>query len=577
VTFSELAGYLDRLESTSSRNELVKTLAELYAKSSADEIQPLTYLIQGRLVPFFEPIEIGLGEKLVIASIAQAFEKPPDEVTKLFGRLGDLGMVAATLSTHGSNVALPITEVHARLMEIALASGAGSVEKKRSPFAALLKQVDPVSAKHLVRIALGRLRLGIGDPTVLDALSFAKKGDKSLRPVLEGAYNRVSDLGLIAKTFWSGGEEAVNALTVTVGRPIRSQLAERLPNPEAVIKRLGLVAVQPKYDGIRVQIHKKGSEVRVFSRNLEDYTLMFSELTAAAQALKDETLILDGEAIAYSKELEEYLPFQLTASRRRQHGIEQAARELPLVAFVFDILYRNGRDLTELPYEERLALVDEVIAGSTVLLPAPIIKTDSVEVLTKTLLDNISQGLEGVVVKRPDSKYQAGARNFNWVKLKRHTSGELNDTVDLVLLGYYFGKGKRAEFGLGALLAGVYDAEHDRFATITKLGTGLSDAEWRQIHERADKLQVDHRPARVDSILTPDVWLEPDVVVEVMADEITPSPRHTAGMAGDKPGFALRFPRIVSFRSADKRPEDATTVKEIATLFRQQRERKAPA
>jgi DNA ligase-1 len=577
MTFAELSGYLDRLESTSSRNELVKTLAELYTKSSPDEIQPLTYLIQGRLVPFFEPIEIGLGEKLVIRAIAQAFGKPTDEVAKLFGRLGDLGQVAATLSAHGSNAALPVTEVHERLMEIAVASGAGSVEKKQSQFAALLEQVDPVSAKHLVRIALGRLRLGIGDPTVLDALSFAKKGDRSLRPVLEGAYNRVSDLGLIAKTFWSGGEEAVNALKVTVGRPIRSQLAERLPNPEAVIKRLGMVAVQPKYDGIRVQIHKNGSEVRVFSRNLEDYTLMFSELTSAARALKDDTLILDGEAIAYSRELEEYLPFQLTASRRRQHGIEQAARDLPLVAFVFDILYQNGRDLTELPYEERLALVDRVIAGSTVLLPAPIIKTDSVEVLTKTLLDNISQGLEGVVVKRPDSKYQAGARNFNWVKLKRHTSGELNDTVDLVLLGYYFGKGKRAEFGVGALLAGVYDAEHDRFATITKLGTGLSDAEWRQIHERTDKLQVDHRPARVDSILTPDVWLEPEVVVEVMADEITPSPRHTAGMAGDQPGFALRFPRVVSFRSADKRPEDATTVKEIGDLFRQQRERKVPA
>src|SRR5437868_9672303 len=323
--------------------------------------------------------------------------------------------------------------------------------------------------------------------------------------MLEGAYTRVADLGLIAKTFWSGGEEAVNALKVTVGRPIRSQLAERLPNPEAVIKRLGLVAVQPKYDGIRVQIHKNGSDVRVFSRNLEDYTLMFSELTAAAQALKDETLILDGEAIAYSKELEEYLPFQLTASRRRQHGIEQAALELPLVAFVFDILYRNGRDLTELPYEERLALVDEVIAGSTVLLPAPIIKTDSVEVLTKTLLDSISQGWEGVVVKRPESKYQAGARNVNWVKLRRHTSGELSATVGRVLIGYYFGKGKRAEFGVGALLAGVYDAENDRFATITKLGTGLSDAEWRKIRERADTPQVDQRPARVDSSLEPDV------------------------------------------------------------------------
>ena len=577
MTVSELSTYLDRLESTSSRNELVKTLAELYLKSSPVEIQPLTYLIQGRLVPFFEPVEIGLGEKLVIAAIAQAFATPTDEVAKLFGRLGDLGLVAAKLSAHGSSAELPVTEMHARLLEIAGAAGAGSVEKKRSLFAALLKQVDPNSAKHLVRIALGRLRLGIGDPTVLDALSFARKGDRSLRPVLEGAYNRASDLGLIAKTFWSGGEDDVNALKVTVGRPIRSQLAERLPNPEAVIKKLGLVAVQPKYDGIRVQIHKNGSVVRVFSRNLEDYTVMFSELTTAARGLKDETLILDGEAIAYSKELEEYLPFQLTASRRRQHGIEQAALELPLVAFVFDILYRNGRDLTELPYEERLALVDEVIAGSTVLLPAPIIKTDSVEVLTKTLLDSISQGLEGVVVKRPESKYQAGARNFNWVKLKRHTSGELNDTVDLVLLGYYFGKGKRAEFGVGALLAGVYDAENDRFATITKLGTGLSDAEWRQIRERADKLQVEQRPARVDSILVPDVWLKPEVVVEVMADEITPSPRHTAGKIGDEPGFALRFPRVVSFRGADKGPEDATTVKEIAQLFRQQRERKQPA
>jgi DNA ligase-1 len=271
------------------------------------------------------------------------------------------------------------------------------------------------------------------------------------------------------------------------------------------------------------------------------------------------------------------MPFQLTASRRRVHGIEQAAEELPLVAFVFDILYRNGQDLTALPYEQRLALVDEVIAGSSVLLPAPIIKTDSAEVLTKTLLDSISQGLEGVVVKRPDSPYQAGARNFNWVKLKRHTSGQLSDTVDLVLLGYYFGKGKRAQFGVGALLAGVYDADKDRFGTITKLGTGLSDAEWRQIHERADKLQVDHRPARVDSILVPDVWLEPEVVVEVVADEITPSPRHTAGKVGEEPGFALRFPRVVSFRGADKRPEDATTVKEIAELFRQQRERKVPA
>jgi DNA ligase-1 len=577
VTFAELSTYLDRLEATSKRNELVKILSELYSKSSAEEIQPLSYMIQGRLVPFFEPLEIGLGEKLVIRAIAQAYERPVDEVTKLFGRVGDLGLVAADLAGSRAGSDISLDEVHARLTEVAEAAGTGSVEKKQSGFATLLQRVDAASAKHLVRMALGRLRLGIGDPTVLDALSFAKKGDRSLRPLLEGAYNRTSDLGMIAKTFWSGGEQAVTDLKVTVGRPIRSQLAERLPNPEAVIKRLGMVAVQPKYDGIRVQIHKDGDSVRIFSRNLEDFTEMFTELTEAARQLKDRTLILDGEAIAFSRESEDYVPFQLTASRRRVHGIEQAAQELPLVAFIFDILYRNGEDLTPLPYEQRLRLADDVIKGSQVLLPAPIIKTDSVEVLTKTLLDNISRGLEGVVVKRPDSPYQAGARNFNWVKLKRHTSGELNDTVDLVLLGYYFGRGKRAQFGVGALLAGVYNADRDRFETITNLGTGLSDAEWREVHTRADKLQVDHKPARIESIIVPDVWLEPEVVVEVIADEITPSPRHTAGMTDNEQGFALRFPRIVSFRGADKRPEDATTVKEIGELFQQQRERKVPA
>lgn len=577
MTFTELSAYLDRMEATHSRNELVRTLSELYAKASMEEIQPVTYLIQGRLAPFFEPIEIGMGEKLVIAAIAEASGGPAAATSKLFDTLGDLGLVAEKLSARPTGKAPSIVEVHSRLMEIAASSGAGSVEKKRGLFASLLRSLDAASAKHLVRIALGRLRLGIGDPTVLEALSFAKKGDRSMRPVLEAAYNRTSDLGLIASTFWSDGEKGVERLKITVGRPLRPQLAERLPNPEAVIKKLGPVVVQPKYDGVRVQIHKDGSQVRVFSRNLEDYSLMFIELVTAAKALKDRNLILDGEAIGFNRESEEYLAFEQTASRRRQHGIEKAAASTPLVAFVFDVLFRNGKDLTSLPYEKRYALLADILVDSRVLLPTSLTATDSADELTKTLLDNISKGLEGVVVKRMDSPYQAGARNFNWVKLKRTTSGQLNDTVDLVLLGYYYGRGKRTEFGLGALLAGVYDAEHDRFETITKIGTGLSDEGWREIHKRADKLQVSERPARVRSLLTPDVWLKPEVVVEVLADEITPGTNHTAGKVGDEPGYALRFPRIVSFRSGDKRPEDATSVKEIIEMYRQQGRRKVPA
>jgi DNA ligase-1 len=577
MTFAELSAYLDRLEGTRSRKELVQTLAALYAQASPDEIQPTTYLIQGRLAPFFEPIEIGMGEKLVMAAIAEASGTPPADVSKRFDRLGDLGLVAASFAGTPYGKAPSIADVHAQLTEIAASSGAGSVERKRSLFAALLRALDAVSSKHLVRIVLGRLRLGIGDPTVLEALSFAKQGDRSLRPALEAAYNRTSDLGLIARTFWVEGEAGVAALRITVGRPLRPQLAERLPNPDAVVRKLGPVVVQPKYDGVRVQIHKSGPDVRIFSRNLEDYSEMFVELVEAARKLEDRSLILDGEAIGFNFASEEYLAFQQTASRRRQRGIEEAAASTPLVAFVFDVLFRDGKDLTPLPYADRYALVDEVLGGSNVLLRTPLTRVDSSEELTAILLDNIGKGLEGVVVKRADSPYQAGARNFNWVKLKRTTSGQLNDTVDLVLLGYYFGKGKRTEFGLGALLAGVYDADNDRFETITKIGTGLSDAGWREIHQRADKLQVAEKPARVRSLLTPDVWLKPEVVVEVLADEITPGTNHTAGKVGDGPGFALRFPRIVSFRSGDKRPEDATTVKEIVEMYGQQGRRTVPA
>ena len=245
---------------------------------------------------------------------------------------------------------------------------------------------------------------------------------------------------------------------------------------------------------------------------------------------------------------------------------------MPLRAFVFDVMFRDGSDLTPLTYERRFEIVQELLRESDTLLTAPLTKADSTETLTRELLDNISRGLEGVVAKRLDSPYQAGARNFNWVKLKRNTSGQLNDTIDVVLLGYYRGKGKRAEFGAGALLAGVYDSDKDEFVTISKLGTGLSDEGWRDIHERLARLEVAEKPARVNSILVPDAWLEPAMVVEVLADEITPSPRHTAGMTGDEPGFALRFPRIVSFRTEDKKAEDATSVREIREMFEQQRQ-----
>ena len=380
MKFGELAANLDRMEATSSRNELVRILSDVYRASSEDELGPITYLIQGRLAPFFEPVEIGPGPGLLITAIATAYGAKKEDVVKLNKQTGDLGVTAQRLAPATKRKSPTVVEVHARLFEIARAAGGGSQQKKLDGFTALLADLDATSAKHLVRITLGKMRLGIGDPTVLDALSFAKKGDRSLRPVLEAAYNRTSDLGLIARTLWERGETGLDALKVRAGHPLRPQLAERLPNPEAVIKKLGLVGVQPKYDGFRVQIHKDAREVSIFSRNLETMTPMFPELVAATIALPVKSVILDGEAIAYSPASEEYVPFQETTARRRKEGINEFATTVPLRAFVFDIMFRDGIDLTPLPYEQRFAIVDELLKGSGTLQVAPLTRTDSVEV-----------------------------------------------------------------------------------------------------------------------------------------------------------------------------------------------------
>ncbi|MEK9178467.1 MAG: ATP-dependent DNA ligase [Patescibacteria group bacterium] len=587
MKFEEFAKYLDKLEATSSRLSLIEILSELFKKTPASEIEKIVYLIQGRIAPFFAPVEIGMAEKSVASALASAYGSDKEKVLALFNKLGDMGLAAYELARNSKfeirNSKLSVGDVFETLEEIAKTSGEGSVEKKQSLFSELLKKVDAVSAKHLVRIPLGNTRLGIGDPTILDALATAKLGDKSNRKKLEGAYNRTSDLGLIAKTLWTKGLNAVEKLEVRVGSPIRSELCERLPNPQKVIEKMSFdsaqdnvgVDVQLKYDGFRVQIHKEGENVRMFSRNLEEMTHMFPELIKATlEQVKAKSAILDTEALAYNPESEEFLPFQETTKRRRKHGIEEAAAKLPLKAFVFDVLYKDGKQLLDKPLVERIKILNTLIKDDGVLIKSKTQTVKDPKTLTLLLEDSISKGLEGLVVKKLQSPYEAGGRNFNWVKLKRHSDGELSDTIDCVILGYITGRGKRTAFGAGALLVGVYDKDKDEFVSISRIGTGLTDEEWREIHKRADKIKVDHKPARVNSMIEPSVWIEPKIVIEILADEITRSPLHTAGKTDKEPGFALRFPRLVSFREEDKRAEDATEIAEIRRLYEIQYKKK---
>lgn len=582
MKFKELTSYFEKLEATSSRLSLIDILADLFKKAEKDEIDKIIYLTQGRIAPFFEATEIGMADKTVAIALARAYGSTKEQVLDLYSKLGDMGLAAERLSskfTHsassGQNSKLTVKEVFDILGEIANTKGAGTVEKRLTLLSELLKKADSLSAKHLVRIPLGNSRLGIGDPTVLDGLALAVLGDRSKRKLLESAYNRTSDLGLIAKTLKDKGLNEVQKLKVTVGRPIRSELCERLPTPEKVIEKLKIVNAQYKYDGFRVQIHKFGSDIKMFSRNLEDMTHMFPELIKGTLAqVKAENVILDTEALAYNPESQEFLTFQETTKRRRKYDIEEMAKSLPLRAFVFDILYVDGKSLIDTQLSERMKLLEKVVQGDEILIPSIGEVISNPKNLQIMLDDAISKGLEGLVVKRMDSLYEAGGRNFNWVKLKRHSSGELQDSIDCVILGYIFGRGKRTEFGAGALLVGVYDDKNDEFVTVSRIGTGLTDEEWREIHKRADKIKVSNKPARVNSKILPSVWIAPEIVIEILADEITRSPIHTAGKVGEEPGYALRFPRLVSFRESDRKAEDATTVKELIKMYKAQGKQK---
>lgn len=593
MKFRTLGEYYEKLEGTSKRLELIDILSRLFKESDAQEIGKICYLLQGRVAPFFEPTEIGMAEAMIAQSVARAFDTDKNEVIKLYREKGNFGLAAQSLSNKQKVISkkeLSVTEVSDELLKIAKFSGEGTVEKKVGTLSELLKKLDPISVKHVVNIPLGTLRLGIGGPTILDSLSLAKHGDKTLRPILEDAYNKTSDLGLVAQTFFKSGIDAVKKTKLMVGKPVRPALAERLPSAEEAVKRLGEeFAAEPKFDGFRVQVHLDrihlrgvpqaqhhlgggGEVVQIFSRNLENMTHAFPDLIdGVLSEVKAKSAILEGEAIAYNPVTSEFLPFQETTKRRRKYNVEEKAKELPLVMFAFDILYLDGEDVTEKPYRERRKLLEKILHkdNQTVKLAEERVLKNPAEII-KFFEEEISEGLEGLMLKKLDSPYIAGGRGFHWVKFKRSQAGALNDTVDCVLIGVYTGKGKRTEFGVGGLLVGVYDDKKDEFVSITRLGTGLTDDEFRKVNEISKKLKVEHKPARVNSDIVPSFWLEPKVVLEIVADEITRSPIHTAGRDKDGSGYALRFPRLVKFREKDKRAEDATTVEEIKKLYKQQ-------
>lgn len=589
MKFKDLALYLQKLENTASRNDMIVILAELFKKVPADVFDKVMYLLQGRVAPLYVPLEFGMADKMIIKALSYAYEIDEKEVTGDFKKIGDIGELAEKFSQKAGKEkdGIEISEVFSELETLAHLRGSGSVDKKISKLSALFKNSDPLSCRYIARIPVAKLRLGFSDMTVLDALSWMLKSDKSDRPIIERAYNIRPDLGYIGKLLKEKGVEGLNSTKPAVGTPILMARAERLSSGQEIIDKIGECAVEPKYDGFRLQVHFDGKNIKIFTRNLEEVTFMYPDIERGIRGqIKSSEVVMEGEAIAYNPETGEYLPFQLTAQRKRKYDIEEMAAKIPLKYMAFDLLYLDGVNYIHEPYVSRhKALARLIKEGKTVYLSEEKVIGDGKEI-DNFFDDAISRGLEGILAKKLDGTYQAGARGWNWIKLKRSYQSKLDDTIDCIVMGYYYGRGKRTSFGIGAFLIGIYDQVQDKFMTIAKVGTGLTDEEWKGLAVRGEKLKSKGKPAlyEVDKWLEPDVWVNPEIVVEIRADELTRSPVHTAGrvmkvsksgsaLDVDVPGFALRFPRLERFRD-DKKPDDVTSLAEIEKMFKDQKKDK---
>jgi DNA ligase-1 len=577
MLFREVVDYYEQLEATTKRLEMTDILAALLSKTPPAVIDKVVYMTLGELYPAYVGLELGVAEKLAARAIRQVSGAGEKELNELFSRHGDLGTVAELLLRTKEQTTLfvqelTVEEVYGSLEKIAKASGPGAVDVKTAVLSKLLAMATPVEAKHIVRIVTGKMRLGVADMTILDALAKAFGGD---REVYERAYNLSSDIGLVAKTAAVEGVEGVSKFRVRVGIPVRCMLAERLSSAVEILEKMdGVGFTEYKYDGERMQIHKAGEKVWIFSRRQENITQQYPDVVEAVEKyVKAAEAILECEAVPLDPDTGETLPFQELMHRKRKKEIERAAEEYPVALYFFDILYVDGEDMTTKPFLERRKMLEKVIVEDERVKLSTGLLTHSPEEVEKIFAEAVEAGCEGVIVKSvgEDSVYRAGARGWQWIKFKRDYRSEMIDTVDLVVVGAFHGRGRRRG-KFGALLTAVYNEERDVFQTVCKVGSGFKDEDLERFTEMINQLKIPHKHARVESLMTPDVWVEPRIVLEIIGAEVTLSPVHTCAWGVLKEGYGLgiRFPRYTGRFRTDKKPEDATTDREIVEMYRRQ-------
>ena len=579
MNYSAVAEAYAKMESLSGRNEMTQVMAALLTSTPKNELRSLVYLTQGKLRPDYEGIELGLAEKMALRAISLATGLPLGAVQKVYVKTGDVGTAAEQLLGNRSqetlfSEALALQRVYSTLLKIAGQSGPGSVDTKLTELVSLLNDASPREAKFIMRTVTGQLRLGAADYTVLDAAAVAFLGGKEGRVKVERAYNVHPDLGLIVESVAREGLKGIDTIKVEMGVPIRPMLAERLESARAIVEKMGKREIVSEYklDGERLQIHKDGDNVSLFSRRLEAITSHYPDAAELVRKhVSARRAILEAEVVAINEETGEYLPFQELMHRRRKHGIDQAILEYPVALNFFDLLLAGHADYTGKPYFVRRKKLDDSVDVTERSRLVPALTSSDPEAIEAFMEEAIQNGCEGLVVKDPSSTYRAGAREFAWIKLKREYRSELTDTIDLPIIGAFQGKGRRTG-RYGTYLLGAYDDERGVFTSVAKVGTGFSDEDLEKIPKLLKPFETHVKPRNVESKMVPDVWFRPSLVIETIAAELTLSPVHTAAMGIIRPGsgISLRFPKFTGRIRDDKSAEDATTVREIVEMYRGQ-------
>jgi len=558
TSFLDFAALCQKVEETSGSLDKIDLVAAFLGTLDEAELAVCCNYIMGTLFPPGLDLDLGVGPSILYQALAKACGCPIAQVTDLLRATGDPGLVAAGmvekkrpqglsafLDGNESESLLSIIEVHDRFLAMARSSGRRSQDIKIKNLQFLFSHASPLEARYIARLAIEDMRIGVGEGGIRDAVAraFAAAGADSEK--VERAYNLTNDMGLVAAAARQG---TLDRLSVMINHPIKMMLATLGEGIPAALAEIGTAAVEWKYDGARVQIHKDGERVRVFSRRLENVTASLPEMVEAARRIKAESAILDGEAVAVGSDGRPMAFQEILKRFRRKYHVARLAKEIPLRLFLFDLIYLEGESLADRPLKERRALLEGVAEAD--LLADQMLSDNPVEVAA-AYERALEAGHEGLIIKNPASPYAPGKRGKNWLKIK-----PVMETLDLVVIGAKWGEGRRASF-LGSYRLACMDQSSGRLLDVGWVATGLTNEALADLTEMFRELFILEKGMEVE--------IKPAVIFEVAYEEIQKSPNYSSG-------YALRFPRMVRVRD-DKSLEEADTLERILSLYRSQRGR----